>query len=429
MAPSVLRSRFARSPASKATLRRRAGECLANELIRLGPTYVKIGQIVSCRENLLPQEYVSALARLQDRVPSFDGARAAQLAAQAWAGEAGVGGEVGGNSGNDDGGGGGGGSRNDAATAAKKKRKKNVSPGGGGGSTDANADDAAATLDKVFQFFDTTPLAAASLGQVHRATLRPGVLAAARKRQKQLQLQQRQQQQQQQLQQQQLQLQQPPQGEEQQPERMIGSSSSSSSSGGDTTAASTTSTIDDDGGDDGGALEVCVKVQREGLRLIYDKDLQLLGKMAMALDRFGVGVGGMGQRWAELFEEASEVLYQEIDYRAEAASALRFGEAFKTLPWATTPKVSERPLLILFFIHFLCRFWLLLDAGGVAVLAAAAAATGGCHAVSLDVNSLPLFAPLPSRLILLYFFLHHVVIFPIIQTNRCILSCALTSFW
>jgi ubiquinone biosynthesis protein len=44
---------------------------LARDLEALGPTYIKLGQILSTRSDLLPSPYGDALARLQDRVEPF----------------------------------------------------------------------------------------------------------------------------------------------------------------------------------------------------------------------------------------------------------------------------------------------------------------------------------------------------------------------
>jgi ubiquinone biosynthesis protein len=58
-----------------ATLGRRLdaprGQRLREALERLGPIYVKFGQVLSTRRDLLPQDIADELAKLQDRVPPF----------------------------------------------------------------------------------------------------------------------------------------------------------------------------------------------------------------------------------------------------------------------------------------------------------------------------------------------------------------------
>ncbi len=100
-------------------LRSRGGELFADGLLRLGPLYIKIGQILSCRKNLFPVEWIAAMEKLQDRVPAKSGKEAWSLLYEAC-------------------------------------------PGGKAG------------FHQRFTDFDDIPLAAASLGQVHRARLRTG---------------------------------------------------------------------------------------------------------------------------------------------------------------------------------------------------------------------------------------------------------------
>ena len=49
---------------------------MRESLIDLGPTFIKIGQALGTRADLLPLEYVKELATLQDQVPSFPTAEA-----------------------------------------------------------------------------------------------------------------------------------------------------------------------------------------------------------------------------------------------------------------------------------------------------------------------------------------------------------------
>lgn len=91
-------------------------EQLADDLERMGPTFIKLGQVLAGRPDLLPPEYQAALARLHDRIAPF----AYEEVERIIFAELGV------------------------------------------------------RISKAFSFFNPEPLAAASLGQVHRATLRDG---------------------------------------------------------------------------------------------------------------------------------------------------------------------------------------------------------------------------------------------------------------
>src|SRR5688572_33496472 len=45
---------------------------LAQDLENLGPTFIKLGQLLSTRSDLLPPAYLEALARLQDKIKPFE---------------------------------------------------------------------------------------------------------------------------------------------------------------------------------------------------------------------------------------------------------------------------------------------------------------------------------------------------------------------
>ena len=50
-----------------------------NTLIDLGATFIKIGQTLSTRADLLPLEYIEALGTLQDQVPAFSSQEAIKM--------------------------------------------------------------------------------------------------------------------------------------------------------------------------------------------------------------------------------------------------------------------------------------------------------------------------------------------------------------
>ena len=92
------------------------GERLRMALQELGPVYVKFGQILSTRRDLLPQDIADELALLQDQVPPFPGEQA----------------------------------------------------------RDIIEDALGKPVSEIFASFDTNPLASASIAQVHPATLHDG---------------------------------------------------------------------------------------------------------------------------------------------------------------------------------------------------------------------------------------------------------------
>ena len=55
---------------------RRPGERLAAALQEMGPSFIKLGQALSTRADLLSESVAADLARLQDHLPAFSGAEA-----------------------------------------------------------------------------------------------------------------------------------------------------------------------------------------------------------------------------------------------------------------------------------------------------------------------------------------------------------------
>jgi ubiquinone biosynthesis protein len=98
----------------------RDAEELASELVGMGPTFVKLGQLLSTRADFLPAVYLEALSHLRDDVKPFPADEAIKVV----------------------------------------------------------EDELGIRVPKAFKSFDPRPVGSASLGQVHRATLRDGRMVA-----------------------------------------------------------------------------------------------------------------------------------------------------------------------------------------------------------------------------------------------------------
>ena len=68
-----------RNKEKRETRLRRQAVRLRERLIALGPTFIKMGQMLATRADLLPLEYIDELSTLQDRVPAFPDAQAFKI--------------------------------------------------------------------------------------------------------------------------------------------------------------------------------------------------------------------------------------------------------------------------------------------------------------------------------------------------------------
>ena len=88
VALSVFPQRWVRALVRLVTIGRKLdaprGERLRQGLERLGPIFVKFGQVLSTRRDLIPLDVADELARLQDQVPPFPAALARSLVEKAF---------------------------------------------------------------------------------------------------------------------------------------------------------------------------------------------------------------------------------------------------------------------------------------------------------------------------------------------------------
>ena len=110
------------NPKYRLSAKKRHAVALRRSFEKLGPTFVKLGQLLSLRADLVPREFTEELSKLQDQVPSFSYAKVKRI----------VEGELG------------------------------------------------KPLEKVFKSFDKKAYASASIAQVHKAVLKNGKKVAVK---------------------------------------------------------------------------------------------------------------------------------------------------------------------------------------------------------------------------------------------------------
>ena len=84
---------------------------------------------------------------------------------------------------------------------------------------------------------------------------------------------------------------------------------------------------------------VVVKVQRPGLKELFDIDLKNIRVLAQILQAMDPKSDGAARDWVAIYDECSRILYEEIDYVKEASNAERFRANFEEVDWVKVPRV------------------------------------------------------------------------------------------
>lgn len=87
--------------------------------------------------------------------------------------------------------------------------------------------------------------------------------------------------------------------------------------------------------------KVAIKVQRAGLKELFDIDLKNLERLAALLDKFDPKSDGADRDWVGIYKESEAQLYREIDYINEADNAKRFANDFADYDWVRVPNVFD----------------------------------------------------------------------------------------